>query len=63
MMRGNIRRILRSDVMQKGKPEVLDIQIVMQKGLNVMFMWYYCNTGKNFNMEPATECSTNVVES
>ena len=33
-----------------------------QKGLNVMFMSYYCNTGQNYNIEPATECSKNVVE-
>jgi hypothetical protein len=48
--------------MQKGKTEVLVVPIVMQKELNVMFMWYYCNTGQNFNIEPATECTKNVVE-
>jgi hypothetical protein len=47
---------------QKGKPEVLDIPIMIQKGLNLMFLWCYYNTGQNFSIEPATECSENVVE-
>lgn len=40
---------------QKGKPEALDVPYMMQKG------WHYCNTGQNFNIEPGTECSKNVV--
>jgi len=49
-------------VTQNGKPEVQDIPIKMQKGLNVMFIWYYCNRGQNFIIELATECSKNVVD-